>query len=265
MNSKWNIGKIGLCISMLVALAAVVGCDWTSKSDGFNTSSGSGDINFSGTYHGNIGGSRAVEQTSGGPVARLVVSQQGDALEVLDNNGSVYRGRIGSVAVVSTPGGDAFPAGTRLAQAQVSWRGHDNVAAKSVQFVGNISAVAVTDIKGVSENESQTTEGRIVDSRTSVEEDGDYTITTTRLTIDRGGYFEETETVVVVDNRTKREVSRTETVTGRRTVERVMQYLLSPQNTQYHLQGTWVEQDGVAAGVSALSAGAAGAIVVGAP
>ena len=268
MKSVRTVGYVMSMVSFFAALILVVGCDWTSKSDGFNTSRGRAAINFSGTYNGNLPGGRAVENTTGGVIVRLVLSQQADTLEVLDNNGSVYRGRIGSVAVVTSPGEDTstefqesafdpggFPEGTQLAQAQVSWQGHDNVAAKTIEFAGTIHAVAVTDIRGTSDSSTQTSESVV----TRESEDGMTTTTTTTITTGTGVTVIE----VVVDNVTGQEIQRTETVTDNRTSSAVSEFILTAANTQYRLQGTWVEQGGVVAGVDALSAGAAGAIVIG--
>jgi hypothetical protein len=254
-NWKW-----GVLSGLLVALVAVIGCDWTTGGSGYG--SGQANVNFSGTYRGNMSGGRAVERTTGGNIVRLVVSQQGSALEVLDNNGSVYRGRIGSVAVVSVPDRTAdsfsdsnveantFGAGTQLAQAQVSWSGQDNVAAKEVQFVGTIHAVAVTDIRG---NLSQQV-NESVETSESIE--GDTIVRTTTITSAQGT----TVITEVRDRETGQVISRNETSSGTSNAE--SQFVLTAANTQYRLEGTWVEQGGAVAGVDALSSGAAGAIVV---
>lgn len=270
-----------LLSALLIGLVVSTGCDFTSGGDGFNTSRGRADVNFSGTYNGSLSGGRAVERTSGGPITRLVISQQGDALEVLDNNGSRYQGRIGGVSVVTTPDTQAatfeqaeesttieagtISAGTQLAQAQVSWQGNDNVAAMTIEFAGNISAVSVTDIRGLLEQDSQSEGSLVTDTTTTEEEDdGITTITETQtLGVPGSPFFEETETVTVIETDTGRVLSETTTVTGQAAATAITEFILSPQNTQYRLQGTWVEQGGVVAGVEALSAGAAGAIVVG--
>ncbi len=253
---------------MIIAVGFAVGCDWTTGGSGFSSSRV--DVNFSGTYNGNLGGGRAVENTSGGPIVRMVISQQGDAIEVLDNNGSVYRGRIGSVSVVTVPSDDerrgadgqveggVFEAGTQLAQAQVSWSGQDNVAARQVEFTGNISVVAVTQIDGTitESGRSDISEGRTETERV----DGNRVTVTITEVINVGGALEETEIVIVRDINTGEELSRT--TETRRVSSSRSEYILSPQNTQYHLQGTWVEAGGVVAGVSALAAGSAGRIGV---
>lgn len=244
-------------VVLLMALGLIIGCDWTSGGSGFNTSRGRADINFSGTYRGHLDGGRVVSRTSGGPIVRLVISQQGDALEVLDNNGSVYRGRIGAVSTVTVTGDtDAFNEGDQLAQAQVSWSGHDNVAARSIEFVGNISVVAATQITGTTSESSSSdistgrTESEVVDGNR-------VTITITEV-IEEAGALEETVIVIVRDRISGEELSRT---TETRTLSsRSNNFILTSQNTQYHLQGTWVESGGVVSEVSALAAGSAGRI-----
>ncbi len=269
---KW-LSEISISL-LLIALIAVVGCDWTTGGSGF--SSARIDVNFSGTYNGNLAGGRAVENTSGGPIVRLVLSQQGNAIEVLDNNGSIYRGRIGSVSVVTVPSDDerrgadgeitggGFEAGTQLAQAQVHWSGQDNIAAREIEFTGNISVVAVTDIRGQIDSQSVTSETVTERVETQVSEDGETTTTTITTTSQRPGspVASEEVTTIVTDNQTGDELSRTTTTNDQSTVVRVSEYILSPQNTQYHLQGTWVEAGGVVANVSALAAGSAGRIGV---
>lgn len=248
---KYYKGATLVVVMMVVGL--ISGCDWTTGGSGFGTA----DVNFSGTYRGHLGGGRAVSQTSGGQISRLVISQQGDALEVLDNNGSVYRGRIGSVSTVTVSGdADGFSAGDQLAHAQVSWSGHDNVAARQIEFTGNISVVAVTQIDGQA---SETSTSDISEGRTETEviDGNEITVTITEV-IDVGGTLEETEIVITRDRVTGEELSRT---TETRTLSSTSsEFILTAQNTQYQLQGTWVESGGVVAEVNALAAGSAGRI-----
>ena len=280
MSSIRNVYKLGALSSLLMAFALVVGCDWTSKSDGFNTSRGRGNINFSGTYNGNLPGGRAVENTTGGVIVRLVLSQQADTLEVLDNNGSRYRGRIGSVAVIASPGDDivtefedtafdpgGFPEGTQLAQAQVSWQGHDNVAAKTIEFAGTIHAVAVTDIRGTADRASSSSVNVTTNTTTSIEQDGtNITTTITIIGFDPNTGLENfREVQTFTQTPSGQIISSDRIVDDRRSTSRDNEFILTAANTQYRLEGTWVEQGGVVAGVDALSAGAAGAIVIGSP
>ncbi len=148
----------------LLGLLMLTGCDWTTGESGFSTTSDGARINFSGYYAGQLSGGRVVSNTSGGPITSLVINQRGDALEVLDNNGSIYRGRVGGVSVVSGQSATVV-AGGPVAHAQVFWSGWDNVAAREIEFVGTIRVVAVQDIVAQSrERESQTV---IVDGDTT--------------------------------------------------------------------------------------------------
>lgn len=278
-------GIVTLC-ALLGGFALIVGCDWTSGGDSWNTSGGAGSINFSGVYNGNLSGGRAVERTTGGPVTRLVLSQQGNALEVTDNNGSTYRGTIGASARVTTaevtfeggsgPVGDAsdnaipiLPEGLQFGQAQVSFSGNDNVAAKTIEFAGSIYAVAVTKIRGETTTDAsgRETEAEITYTQeiTRNELSGSRTeVTITIIGFDLMGneVFRSVETFI--EEPDGRITNRRTEVTDRRTSssssERIASFTLNPGNVQYRMEGTWIEQGGTVAGVDALAAGSAGVI-----
>jgi len=120
-------------VAMALALLGLWGCEWEGG-DGFNTSGGAGvNVNFSGTY--------AVSGVPG--VTSLVISQTGNALQGSDNLGNLYSGSIGSPGVVARPNEDgAFPAGASMLQTQFS------LSSDGADIVGNIRAVAVTDVRG---------------------------------------------------------------------------------------------------------------------
>ncbi len=213
MKVKHVWAKGLLATVALVVCGGLIGCDWTTNTDSFNTSSEASQINFSGVYHGNLSGGRAVQFTSGGPIIRLVINQGGNTVTVTDNNGSKYRGTISGVSLVNVVSGGDISAGGQFARGQISFRGHDNIAAREIEFTGTIHVVAVQDIKGntsTSSSSSSTTNG--VDTTTSP--------TTTS------------------------------------------EYALGEQNTQYRLEGTWIENPGKVSAVDAIAAGSAGVISV---
>jgi hypothetical protein len=89
---------------LALAVTGLVGCDWSSNSTSLNTSQGAGvNINFSGVYDGNLAGGKAVDKPTKGNILRLVISQSGNRVEVVDNQGSRYEGTVGSPGVVSQP------------------------------------------------------------------------------------------------------------------------------------------------------------------
>ena len=224
--------------SVLAALGIVafVGCDWSSNSTDFNTSKGAGlNINWTGTYFGQLPGGRLVSQTSGGPITRLVIQNSGNTLEVTDNNGSRYVGRIGSPGIVSAPsvnpetGEVVYPAGAEIVQAQVTFSGKDEIAAKDIEFVGVIHAVTVNDVRG-----------------NTVED-------TTTVT--------DTNTVTIPDDTNTTDVTEREIVTEREVVTgRTTTFEITEANTQYRLQGTWIENGGGRGNVDGLSPGSVGSV-----
>jgi len=264
---------IGLAAGVIAGLVFLLGCEWTTNTDSFNTSQGAGaNINFSGVYYGHLGGGRAVSSTSGGSINRLVIMNSGNAIQVTDNQGSTYTGTIGSPGVIAAQSSGTYPAGALLSQAQISFSGHDNVAAKNVRFVGIIHAVSVEDIQGESEystNSTSISQGKSysVTNESSVVTGGtNITTTLTIITYDDNGNetFRQVQTYTVtpsgqrinsstsyIDSRSRNQGNQQETVTH---------YYLTEANVQYRLQGTWIEEGGQNANVDALSAGTAGVI-----
>ncbi|NCD34032.1 MAG: hypothetical protein EOL87_11550 [Spartobacteria bacterium] len=242
---KWFMG-----LAMAAMLAITSGCEWGSGGDdSFNTSQGAGaSINFSGVYHGNYSGGRAVESTSAGNITRLVISQSGNRLELTDNQGSKYSGTCGSPGVVSSASDGVYSTGAELVQGQVSWSGKDGVSAKDVTFEGVIHVVTVSDIRGHTVATTDHSEETIYISDepykkvTTVVVDSDGVSTTTIEIINtQGDVTERTVDTTTTDNLT---------------------YTLTEANTQYRLEGTWIEDGGSSSGVDALSAGTSGLITV---
>ena len=293
---------IGLVAGVIAGLVFLLGCEWTTNTDSFNTSQGAGaNINFSGVYFGKLAGGRAVSGTSGAPISRLVLQHAGSAVKVLDNNGSTYEGSIGSPGVIAPASGGVYPVGATLAQGQINFSGVDIIAGKKVNFAGVIHAVAVDDVRG--ESEIQITTESVEDNQYRTDEasqsrENNYTWTsnmtfstagtstvttlhiiaydengniayesiTTTTTTPNGNVL--TESRVIKDNRSSstnssRERGR-EYSDGRQQVEST-KYYITEANTQYRLQGTWIEEGGVNASVDALSPATSGLITTVSP
>ena len=228
---------------LALAVTGLVGCDWSSNSTSLNTSQGAGvNINFSGVYDGNLAGGKAVDKPTKGNILRLVISQSGNRVEVVDNQGSRYEGTVGSPGVVSQPDSSgAYPIGAELVQAQISFSGKDEVSQRNIQFVGIIHAVAVEDVNGESKTSTSTDTDGTNNSKT---ETYNYTSTITTnfnvvngatiTTTDRGYdgdgnlVFQEvtvvtilpsgdriTETETVLDTRTKTSTTASESLNRR--------------------------------------------------
>lgn len=259
---KRVVGAAGVA-AVAAILMQGVGCDWSggSGSDSFNTSQGAGvNVNISGVYDGNLGGGKAVSSTSRGTITRLTLFQTGNRVDVTDNQGSKYSGTVGTPAAVGTPDDlGVYQAGAELLQTQVTFDGQDNVAASDVSFVGIVHAVAVTDIKG--QTSSQTVNDQQVNTTTSSEDKGDNVVTTITSTIGTPDdpFYSQTVTTITTDKATGKEISRTVTTTGVSTKTSTFQ--LTEANTQFRLEGTWIERDtNVRGDVDALSPGGSGVI-----
>ena len=296
MKRMWMWGSVAVLAAGLVAF---LGCEWTTSTDSFNTSKGAGiSINFSGVYYGNLSGGRAVAGTSGGTISRLVLQHAGNSVKVVDNNGSTYEGSIGSPGVIAPPSSSGvYPAGAQLAQAQVNFSGHDNAANRNVNFAGIIHGVAVDDVQGFTETETTTVTRNDLqtDSQTnSVSSSESFTWSTNQTTVTTDGTNITTKLTIIAYDENGNEVYRSEqtytvtpsgssnlvsqSITDNRSSARTRtrdrsqdyeqkdetvettKYYITEANTQYRMQGTWVEEAGVSSGVDALSAGTAGVI-----
>jgi hypothetical protein len=269
----------------LFGVAALLnsGCEWTGGggTEGFNTSQGAGiNVNFSGVYDGAMGGGKAVSASSGGTITRFVL------IQVVDNQGSKYTGTVGAPGLVADPLPDGtFPDGVDVVQSQISFAGKDGVAAKDIEFIGIIHIIAVEDIKGETTTEtdestsgsgstnsqSSSSSSEQTRSVTTSVDDGTNTTVTTVVTVGAPGdvFFSETTTTVVIDNETGREISRNVTTTGsstsgssesegqssKVTTTKTTTYSISEPESQWRLEGTWIEKGGVVASVDAISPG----------
>lgn len=85
-KSAWTIS-----ISLLGLLVMVGGC----KIDSADSAIRSVDVNIAGVYRNN--GARIISQHTGASITSLNVIQDGDHLQGIDNNGLIFRGRVGAV------------------------------------------------------------------------------------------------------------------------------------------------------------------------
>jgi len=290
---KNTLSALGLGI-LAVSLSLSTGCEWTGGggTDSFNTSKGAGiQANVSGVYEGHLSGGKAVSPTSAGNITRLVISQTGNSVEIVDNQGSKYHGTVGSPGLVAEPDDTGkYPAGAEIMQSQIEFSGHDNVSARSIEFVGIIHIVAVNDIKGTSTTDTKTdssgsgsTNSASSSSDTGSERttstivnDGTNTTTTTTVTIGvpADPFYQQTVTQVTVENATGKEINRSVTTTGSESsgtsdsqgnsqetiTETTTTYEIQEPSGQWRLEGTWIEKDGVVANVDAISPGGFGLV-----
>ena len=287
-------------LAFVTALSMIhLGCEWSGGggSGSFNTSQGAGiNVNFSGVYDGNLSGGKAVSSTSKGNILRLTISQTGNRITVVDNQGSKYEGSTGAPGLVASPNADgSFPVGATVVESQIGFAGKDEVAQRDVEFVGIIHIVTVDDVKGSSTTTtsgsgstnssssgqtSTTTDQNIKEGTVSqVVDNGDTVTETTTVTVGvpgEEGVFIEKVTIVVRDKQTDAVISTSTTSntikvstsaanqgkssdSGKLTTTTTT-FTLTEANTQWRLEGTWIEKDGVAAQVDALSPGGVGLV-----
>ena len=277
---------------MAAAVSFNTGCDWSSGggTDSFNTSQGAGiNANVSGVYNGNLSGGRAVSPTTAGNITKLVISQTGNSVEIVDNQGSKYSGTVGSPGLVSEPDATGkYPAGAEIMQSQITFSGKDGVSAKSIEFVGIIHVVAISDIQGTSTTDTKTESsgsgstnatsetqntGTERTTTSSVDDGTNTTVTTTlEIGVPADPFYQKTVTVVVVNNESGQEISRNVTTTGSTssgnsdsegtsrdvTTTTTTTYEITQPASQWQLEGTWIEDGGVVGTVDAISPGGSG-------
>lgn len=239
----------------------LVGCDWSTGggTNAFNTSQGAGiNINFSGFYRGELDGGRAVQDTSSGNIVSFNIAQVGNSLTVVDNQGSTYNGSVGSPGLVSEPVGGVFPAGAELVQSQVNWSGKDGVSARDIDFVGTIHVVSVIDIVQDIESSSDSSTSTDSSSTTTTVLDNN----TTQIVIIEVDGTQTTTTTILQRSDTGEIISSNTSVTSTQSSSTFDGYQITEANSQYRLEGTWVEVGGKVSPVQARSAGSAGLITV---
>ncbi len=259
MKKKSSSMLAALTVGLVVATTA--GCDWTtgsSSSGAFNTSQGAGvTINYSGFYQGEYSG-RATANTGAGNITSFTLTQAGNKINVIDNNGSRYSGSSGSPGLIARPNPTtgAYPAGADLVQGQVGWSGRNKATGRDIEFVGIIRAVAVRDIQG---SQSQTQSGESV-TTTRTFAQGTNTVRETTITIGVPGdpFYQVTVTTEVLNP--QNQVISTSTRTSGNSTSNLFE--ISDANTQYRLEGTWIEKNGPTTAVRARAAGASGVITL---
>lgn len=220
-------------ISLLAALAFLVGCDFSSGSgdNNFNTRGLASISNVSGVYQARSGGGRVVSNTSNGNITSLNMQQSGNRVEIIDNQGSRYVGTVGNPLLLVPQGTTTIPDGASVASFQISWEGRDGVSAKDIEFTGQITLVSVTDVQG--------------NSTTRTTESDTTTTSTSSLTV--------TNTVVTTEDTTRTDNQNS-------TTSRNTEFSLTDSNTQLLLRGTWKEIGGTTSSVDGLAAGIVGNI-----
>lgn len=229
MNKAWRVSS-GLMV--LAATMMIVGCDWSSGggSSGYNTSQGAGvNINFSGVYRGELSGGRAV---SGANITTLTISQTGNRLSAVDNNGSRYEGSFGSPGLVANANNGTYPPGAELVQGQVNFSGVNNATGKKIQFAGIVHVVTITDVQG--------------DTTTSTSTSSAGTNNTSNVSINTGPVSVNTE----YTNNDQTTTTTTLTTT----------FSIDSSNANYRMEGTWVEEGGGTYAFKARSPGTSGLI-----
>jgi len=319
-----------ISLSVISASALFVGCNWSSGGDSaFNSSRANLDVNVSGTYRGNNNG-KAVSNPSAGNISQLVVQQSGNVLEVVDSQGSTYRGNVG-IPLTLGDADNVIPLGAELASYTVAWEGNDNVANKRVRFTGNIELVAVEDISGdaitetrtVGSDDSATTSSTAAnntsttstdqttttsqnvnssqqtgndsvnndtqnDTTTETGQGGTQTgnngqsetqLTSTTITTTRNNIFESAntfdnssnttvdgsqDTTTTTTNSSGDDRTDTTTTTDVRTEEVVTRndFVITGNNVQMRLRGSWIEDAGNISNVDAVSAGSGGILSI---
>lgn len=261
--------KKSLFLSVSAAIAGLLvmttGCEWSGGggAGSYNSSQGAGiTVNFSGVYHGNYEGGKAVQSSSGAPITRMTLTQTGDGIEVIDNNGNKYDGKVGSPGLVYTPTADSptIPAGAELMQAQINFKGTDGSSGHDVNFVGIIHVVTISDIKTETSSSGSTNATSTSNPTTTTSQSTDGTNTTVTVTEDYGAYT--LTTVTVKNNTTGQTISQTTTRTESQseTHGQTQTYSITEANSQYRLEGQWVEKDGNTSGVDAISSAGAGVV-----
>jgi hypothetical protein len=234
-------------------LAGCGGSEWSD--DGFNTGSGA-NVNFTGFYS-QAGGGRIVSNSSGAPITTFTLFQTGNVVEAVDNNGSEYKGSVGSPASLIPVGTTVATNGQQVAQSQVVLEGYDNSSGKKVQIVGVFSAVAVQDISSTSisgsESFSTSTARNFASSGSST---SGQSITTIIITPNSTNTFATGQ-----GSSSSSDASRgtTGAITDATTTTRT--FGLTRGNSQFELRGTWIEEAGTTGTVSATSPGGVGTVI----
>ncbi|MEM7312165.1 MAG: hypothetical protein AAF497_03340 [Planctomycetota bacterium] len=250
---------VGICLAGIALLNS--SCDFSGGGGGndFNASQGV-TVNWTGVYFGSLSGGLAVSGTSAGNITRFVLTQSGNTVEVLDDKGNKYVGRIGAPGVVADPDpvSGAFASSALLVQSQIAWEGKDEVAQRDVEFVGVLHIVAVTDIQGNSSLNTRNT------TRTSQDTSNQNATSTTTgsQTVNVGSGTDNGQEDIDV---TEQDISNDSTLSTQNDQStQTTTFQVTEANSQFRLQGTWVEQGGGVFNVQADSPGGIATIITGA-
>jgi hypothetical protein len=252
--------------------ATFLSCDFSTGGDGgFNTSRANLEVNFSGQYLGLLSGGKAVSITSGAPITSFTIQQTGNTIQIIDSNGQTYQGVLGAPGAVVNPDSSAtLPVGAQLAVFQTSWQGTDGVAQKQVKFTGVIDVVTIDRVEGDStdisideEFNQESSSERDSNFDNSSESDSSQEIEGPLIIEDGGGLtniFDITSSSSSSsssssDSSGSNSSSTDQSISRTRSREITTTFELSENNTQLRLRGTWVEEGGFVAQVSAASPG----------
>ena len=239
-----------LTAALLACAVTFWGCEWSGGSDGsYNTSRGAGaNFNLSGVYSGLGGSGRAVSSPSGGNITSFTITQTGNRIDVIDNQGSRYEGSVGTPQISSVPTGTAvLPPGWQAAEFQMTFEGKDGVAGLNIRFVGVIDVVTLTEAQGTTTSSSSSSEQTItIEPIDDADQPGG-----------QPGGDGLTSGVPSNVNITTNASSSQNTSTSSST-----SFSFSEGGTQYRLRGSWIEEGGRVASVSAASPGNAGSLTV---
>lgn len=222
----------------LAGMLLFTACDWSSGSqENFNTSGGSANVNISGFYRGANGG-RMVANTSNGNINSMTIQQSGNTVQIVDNQGSTYKGTIGAPLVSDDLTDGSIAPGAIAATYQISFSGKDGVAARDINFTGVLTILTVTDIVAIDRSSSS-----------------DQTRSSATNSVFAPTDPLDTGTGTSTDTTDDRTASSATSYT----------YSLSGPTSQLQLEGTWSEVGGVTSSVFGYGPPAQGNIVVAGP
>ena len=135
VKTGWMAATVLVC--GLLAVSVLPGCEVGSPNDVVAGANG----NFSGTYAGSSNGVLVVNN-SGNAVTSLTVSQTGNQLQAVDNNGLLFKGTIGDI-LSSSSGSSSNTTTSGTASATFTLNGA-TTAGQTVSINGTLSASGST-------------------------------------------------------------------------------------------------------------------------
>ena len=122
----------------LLAVSVLPGCEVGSPNDVVATANG----NFSGTYAASSNDVLVVNN-SGNAVTYLVLTQSGNQLQAVDNNGLLFKGTIGDILSTSSSGSSTNSTSSTTKSASFTLNG-STTAGQTVNINGTLSASGST-------------------------------------------------------------------------------------------------------------------------